>query len=99
MDVGAGSHLEVRLLGDLVVSVGGEHVRIIGAQQRALMTVLALHANQVLSPERLIDALWGPAPPATAAASLRVSVSKLRRALEASGVRDALVTRPGGYVL
>ncbi len=64
-----------------------------------MLTLLALRANQVVPPEELVDALWGPAPPMTAAAGLRVSVSKLRRALGAAGAPGALVTRTGGYVL
>ena len=99
MDVAATPPLEVRLLGDLVVAVNGEPVVIAGRQQRLLLTLLVLRANQVVPPEQLVDALWGPAPPMTAAAGLRVSVSKLRRALGAAGAPGALVTRTGGYVI
>ncbi|SOC57700.1 DNA-binding transcriptional activator of the SARP family [Ornithinimicrobium cerasi] len=87
------------MLGELLVSVGDRPVAIAGRQQRLLLMSLALRANQVASPERLIDALWGPTPPASAAAGLRVSVSKLRRVLASAGAADVLVTRPGGYVL
>lgn len=91
--------LDVSMLGELLVSVGDRPVAIPGRQQRVLLMSLALRANQAASPERLIDALWGPAPPASAAAGLRVSVSKLRRVLESAGAPDVLETRPGGYVL
>jgi len=91
--------LEFRLLGELEVAAGGETFEIAGRQQQALLALLLIHANEVLSPERLIDSLWGPAPPPTAAASLRVSVAKVRRGLEAAGVDDVLLTQPGGYVL
>ena len=97
--VEAAPPIDVCVLGDLKVSVGDQPVVIVGRQQRLLLMVMALRANQVASPARLIDALWGPTPPATAAAGLRVSVSKLRRVLESAGAAEALLTRPGGYVL
>ena len=56
--------------------------------------MLLANANQVVSRDRLIDALWEDAPPPTAAGSLHNLVSGVRRA-----VGDALVTRDGGYVL
>lgn len=99
MDVEAPPTLDVCLLGDPKVSVGDQPVEIVGRQQRLLLMVMALRANQVASPRRLIDALWGPTPPATAATGLRVSVAKLRRALESAGAAEAVLTRPGGYVL
>ena len=99
MEVQAALPIEVCVLGDLAVSVGDEPVVIAGRQQRLLLTLMILRANRVVPPERMIDALWGPAPPPTAAAGLRVSVSKLRRVLESAGAAEALLTRPGGYLL
>lgn len=93
------TRVEFRILGPLEVVAGGEPLEIAGRQQQALLVLLLIHANEILSPERLIDALWGPAPPATAAASLRVSVSKLRRVLDAVGAADLLRTEARGYVL
>lgn len=66
-----------------------------GAKPRSLLAILLLHANQVLSTDRLIDELWGASPPATAAKSLQVMVSKLRKRLG----DDRLATHPPGYVL
>ena len=57
--------------------------------------MLLLHRNQTLSRERLIDALWGEAPPATAARGLHNLVFGLRKALG----NDALVTDGRGYRL
>ena len=93
------ARLDIRLLGDLAVSVDDVPVEITGRQQRALLTVLAFRANQVVAPDQLIDALWGPTPPPSAAASLRVSVSKLRRALEPDASPVRLMTEADGYVL
>jgi DNA-binding SARP family transcriptional activator len=95
--------MEFGILGPLEVRDGDRVVALGGARQRAVLAVLLLHANQVVSSDRLIDELWGDEPPKAAAASLRVFVSELRKALEpergqrASG--QVLVTRPPGYLV
>ncbi|MBD0348469.1 MAG: AAA family ATPase [Thermoleophilia bacterium] len=78
----------------------GQELPIGAAKQRALLAVLLLHAGEVVSTDRLIDALWGERPPNTAAKALQVYVSQLRKALgdEASG-QPALATRAPGYSL
>jgi DNA-binding SARP family transcriptional activator len=57
--------------------------------------MLLLHANEVVSTDRLIDALWGAAPPPTAAKTIQVYVSRLRKELG----DGRLATRPPGYAL
>jgi YVTN family beta-propeller protein len=60
-----------------------------------LLAVLLMHANEAVTSDRLIDALWGESPPPTAPGSLHNLVSGLRKA-----VGDGrLVTRDGGYLL
>ena len=88
--------MEFRLLGPLEVLEGGRVVPVGGSKQRALLAVLLLHANEVVSRDRLIDELWGERLPGTAAHSLDHQVSRLRKVLEQS---ELLVTRPGGYLL
>ncbi|MGE5689439.1 MAG: BTAD domain-containing putative transcriptional regulator [Pseudomonadota bacterium] len=87
--------LEFRLLGPLEVSDDGRSVALGGQKQRALLALLVLHAQHVLSTDRLLDELWHGEPPPTAATSLQNLVSSLRKAIG----RDVLVTRPPGYVL
>ncbi len=58
--------------------------------------LLLLHANEVVSRDRLIDALWPDRAPGTAGHSLDVQVSRLRKVFEPE---ELLVTRSGGYVL
>ena len=94
-----GPRLDIRLLGDLTVLVDGTVVPIVGRQQQALLTLLSFRANATIPHERLVDALWGLTPPSTAGASLRVSVSKLRRALDDGAPTSVVVTQPGGYLL
>ena len=89
--------IEFRILGSLEVLVGDRVVTLGAAKQRALLAVLLLHANEVLSGDRLIDELWGEDPPATAAKTVQVYVSRLRKALGDSG--GVIATRDHGYEL
>ena len=87
--------MEFKLLGPLEVA---EHDRLLdlGAlKQRALLAVLLLNANEVVSVERLVDEIWGASPPATVGKSVQVYVSRLRRQLG----DGRLLTRPPGYLL
>ena len=72
------------------------------AKERALLLLLILHANEVVSAERLIDELWGERPPESATNVLQTYVSHLRRLLE-PGTRPRenglIVTRSPGYLL
>ena len=73
-----------------------------GRMPRAVLAVLLLRANEVVSSDQLVEELWAGAPPASGAKGLHVHVSRLRRAL-AAGHSDQdgerLVTTAGGYVL
>jgi DNA-binding SARP family transcriptional activator len=72
--------MEFRILGPLEVLDEGRPVPIRGAKERALLTILLLHANEPVTVDRLIEELWGDAPPPTARKSLQVRVATLRRA-------------------
>jgi DNA-binding SARP family transcriptional activator len=62
---------------------------------RSLLAYLLLHANKLVSSDRLIDEVWGPEPPKTAAASLQNYVSRLRRSIGP----ELIVSQPPGYLL
>jgi DNA-binding SARP family transcriptional activator len=91
------------MLGPLVVVDGDRHLALPRGHARALLALLALRAGEVVSTERLIDQLWGPTPPPTAAKALHGLVSILRRRLEPDRDRRAgatvVETRAPGYVL
>jgi DNA-binding SARP family transcriptional activator len=93
--------MEFRLLGPLEVVDAGRDVAITAGKRRALLTLLLLHRNAVVPADRLIEELWSGRPPPTAAKSLQVHVSQLRKELVAAAGTDeaALLTRAGGYVL
>ena len=88
--------LEFRILGPLEVLKDGAPVQLGGRNQRAVLTLLLLRANEAVSTERLVDQLWGEHPPRTATTSLQNAVSQLRKLL---GPELQLHTRPTGYLL
>jgi peptide/nickel transport system substrate-binding protein len=73
--------VEFSVLGPLSVRIDGTPVALGGAKQRALLAMLLLRANAVVSRDSLIDGLWGEHAPATARRSLDSHVSRLRRLL------------------
>ena len=51
--------VEIRILGPLEVLDAGESYSLGGPKQRAVLAILALHANAVVSTEMLVDGVWG----------------------------------------
>ncbi len=87
--------MEFRILGSLEVLENGQAVELGGAKQRALLAILLLRANEVVSTDRLIDALWDENAPETGRKALQVYVSQLRKAIGS----DRLRTKAPGYML
>ena len=87
--------VEIQILGPLEVVEDGRLVVMGAPKVRALLAVLLLHRGEVVSTDRLVDALWGERASPTAAKTVQVYVSNLRKALG-----DGLVVTEGrGYVL
>ena len=87
--------MEFAILGAVEARVDGRSLRLGGPKPRALLAMLLLNANEVVSRDRLIDGLWGEAPPPSAAHTLDDYVSRLRKELGA----DRIERRPPGYRL
>ncbi|MCE3287680.1 MAG: transcriptional regulator, family [Gaiellaceae bacterium] len=85
------------MLGPLEVLDEGRPLDLGAPRQRALFAFLLLHANEVVSIDRLSEALWPEEIPRTAPKAIQVYVSALRKAL--GSARDVLETRGSGYVL
>lgn len=72
-------------------------------KQRAVLAMLVVEVNRVVSVDRLVDQLWGEDPPRRAVGSLHAYVSNLRRILEQDRAPRAaartLVSRDPGYCL
>jgi WD40 repeat protein/DNA-binding SARP family transcriptional activator len=96
----AASRLEFRILGPLSVRLDGSPVPIGGPKQRALLALLLLSANRVVSRERLIDELFAEQSVNSADHALRNHVSRLRKVLGPTiGDQPRLVARAPGYLL
>ena len=94
--VAAAGDTEIRILGPVELwRAGGSRCTSEGGGSSALLVLLALRANEVVSSDRLVDALFGADAPDTSMNALQAAVSRLRRLLEPG----ALETRGGGYVL
>jgi DNA-binding SARP family transcriptional activator len=61
--------------------------------------MLLVHANQVVSSDRLIEELWPGQPADRAADSLQVRLWQLRKAFRSVGEAGRLATQPPGYLL
>ena len=66
-----GGTLHFLVLGPLTVIAEGREVGLPAAKHRALLAALLVRANQTVSAEGLIDALWEGRPPASAAKTLQ----------------------------
>ena len=91
------------ILGPLEVSRCGRAVPLGGPRQRAVLALLLLEANRVVSLDRLAEDVWGGHPPDGWVTTVQIYVSHLRQALEPGRARgaagDVLVTRNPGYLL
>ncbi len=93
--------LRFGLLGPLTVEHDGSRVDVGSPKQRAVLALLLLHANRPLTPEQMIEALWGEHPPESALATLQAYISNLRKVLEperaARAPASVLQKNGGGY--
>lgn len=97
-----GDGLLVRLLGPVELVSDGTPVRMPQQSLRALLAVLALSANHVVSSDSLIDALWQEPSSREREQNLHVRVYQLRRLLtgaEPGRGTSRLVTAAPGYRL
>src|SRR3954468_21609434 len=86
--------MEYRILGPLEVEIEGPPATVKGRKPRTLLALLLLRRNELIPPDLLIDDLWGEKVPATAANTLQVYVSQVRKI-----VGDRLTTEGGSYRL
>jgi DNA-binding SARP family transcriptional activator/tetratricopeptide (TPR) repeat protein len=93
--------MDFRILGPLEVSENDRVFPLGAPKERALLASLLLRANRVVATDRLIEVLWGAAPPDTARATLQTYVLRLRRALRPvrGSASPMIATSPPGYVL
>src|SRR5437588_11602988 len=97
--VGQGGQVEFRILGPVEVVTDGRSANLGGPLERALLARLLVDVGRVVPLDRLIDDLWEGEPPESANVSIRVRVSKLRKALSAAGAASTIQTKQPGYEL
>ncbi|WP_205855800.1 BTAD domain-containing putative transcriptional regulator, partial [Phytoactinopolyspora endophytica] len=88
-------------LGPVGVVTSGRRVTLARGQQRTILALLLAGDGEIVSADRLVDALWGSSPPYTARKSLQSHVSRLRHQLLslAPGEPTPLKSAPDGYRL
>src|SRR5262245_1798314 len=95
--------MDFRILGPIEVVDADRPLALGGSKQRALLGMLLLHANEVVSSDRLIEELWAGERREDGIRALQVAVSRLRKALAAdpvaAGDNGLVVTRSPGYEL
>jgi predicted ATPase/DNA-binding SARP family transcriptional activator len=87
---------EFGILGPLEIRRDGVPLALPAPRARALLVILLVHANRVVSVDELCDELWRDQPPASARSAIQVHVAALRRTLDSGAI---LRTRAPGYVL
>src|SRR5689334_10930942 len=101
--VGEAEPAQFRILGPLEVRRSGCAVPLGGPRQRAVLALLLLEANRVVSVDRLAEDIWDGHPPPGSATTLHSYVFRLRQALEPDRPRgvagEILVTQDRGYLL
>ncbi|MFG2603383.1 BTAD domain-containing putative transcriptional regulator [Streptomyces sp. NPDC048514] len=100
--------MDINVLGPLSVRENGVSVVPTAPKPRQVLALLALHADQVVSVNGLVEELWGGKPPRSARTTLQTYVLQLRELIaealahgenERCTPKDILATVPGGYRL
>ncbi|HYB18167.1 MAG TPA: BTAD domain-containing putative transcriptional regulator [Streptosporangiaceae bacterium] len=95
--------LRVGVLGPVTAWYGQDELHVGQPRQQAVLGILAMRANRVISRGELVDAVWGTDPPASAEGGIYTYVAGLRRIIEPGrslrGPGRVLVSSGAGYVL
>ncbi|MFI6060931.1 BTAD domain-containing putative transcriptional regulator [Streptomyces sp. NPDC051286] len=98
--------MDIQILGSLAAQERGVSVVPSAAKPRQLLSLLALHADRVVSVPTLMEEIWGECIPRSASTTLQTYILQLRRRFTAAldgdprlDAKDILVTRFGGYLL
>src|SRR6201995_3203098 len=101
--IGEAVALRVGVLGPVMAWYGDQELPVGQPRQQAVLGILAMRANRVISRGELVDAVWGQDPPATAEGGIYTYVAGLRRVIEptrsARGSGRILGSSGAGYVL
>jgi DNA-binding SARP family transcriptional activator len=93
------ARVDFRILGPLDVRLDGAPIEMARGKARALLGMLLLHINQVVSLDHLAAGLWEDSEGSLPPAPLRIHMSRLRQALAGAAAEAVIVTSPRGYTL
>ena len=86
------------MLGPFEAWHDGQQVDLGDLQQRYVLVVLILHLNRPVSPQRMIEIIWGTAPPRSNL--IPGYIAKLRKAFTMAGAADSIIEKTTtGYAL
>jgi DNA-binding SARP family transcriptional activator/tetratricopeptide (TPR) repeat protein len=88
-----------RILGPMEVRGTSGTIRIPPGRQQVILASLLMEANQLVTMDHLVDALWEDDPPSTARTQVQICVSRLRKSLTSAGVDTPILSQPPGYLL
>ena len=95
--------LRVGVLGPVTAWYSDQELAVGQPRQQAVLGILAMRANRVISRGELVDAVWGQDPPASAEGGIYTYIAGLRRIIEPNrslrGPGRVLVSSGAGYVL
>jgi DNA-binding SARP family transcriptional activator/tetratricopeptide (TPR) repeat protein len=95
--------LRVGVLGPVTAWYSDQELSVGQPRQQAVLGILAMRANRVISRGELVDAVWGQDPPASAEGGIYTYIAGLRRIIEPNrslrGPGRVLVSSGAGYVL
>src|SRR3954447_7875412 len=89
--------MDVYLLGPVEARLDERPIALGAPKQRAVLAMLALAVDHIVSAGALAEGLWGAQPPPSAAKMVQKYVSRLRRVLADADAQ--IVTRGQGYEL
>src|ERR1700677_2919548 len=95
--------LRVSVLGPVMAWNGDQELPVGQPRQQAVLGILAMRANRIISRSELVDAVWGQDPPTSAEGGVYTYVAGLRRIFEPwrslRGPGRILVSSGAGYRL
>ncbi|MFI6348044.1 BTAD domain-containing putative transcriptional regulator [Streptomyces sp. NPDC050560] len=100
--------MKIGVLGSLQISINGLSIVPTAPKPRALLALLALNADRVVTSHTITDELWGATPPKSASTTLQTYVLQLRRGIaretpahapDIGRAKRVLATCGNGYLL
>lgn len=87
------------VLGSLEIRESGQNIVPTASKPRQVLALLLLRRGTIVSPNEIMEELWGESPPNSALTTIQTYIYQLRKILVRHGAGDLLITRPGGYSL